>query len=139
MGRPKVSEQSRRRVNKACLPCKASKYKCDGLKPCASCVKRHSSSTCTYSTHERSYGKHRRRAKTKHTIHERSSSPNRSTVGSIPIEDAEPSTIPYQPSTSSAEVLVPKISRSIYDTQGRVGESSCYEADWNICGCRISC
>ncbi|KAL1865802.1 hypothetical protein VTK73DRAFT_5049 [Phialemonium thermophilum] len=61
MPRPKVTDELRRRVAKACLRCQESKSKCDGLVPCAPCTKRGRQAECDYSLAERSYGRHRRR------------------------------------------------------------------------------
>ncbi|EEA26578.1 hypothetical protein TMatcc_005145 [Talaromyces marneffei ATCC 18224] len=48
MPRPKVRPEDRQRSSKACLPCQASKIRCDAQTPCISCVRRDRSSTCTY-------------------------------------------------------------------------------------------
>ncbi|KAB8231336.1 uncharacterized protein BDW43DRAFT_282791 [Aspergillus alliaceus] len=61
MPRPKVDERFRKRIAKACTYCQKSKQKCDGLKPCALCVRRDQSASCAYSPHVRSYGRNRSR------------------------------------------------------------------------------
>src|SRR5688572_22969515 len=61
MPRPKVTEQVRRRVAKACITCQATKQKCDGRAPCAPCARRGQTAACSYSSHERAYGARRRR------------------------------------------------------------------------------
>ena len=48
MPRPKVRPEDRQRAVKACLPCKASKKRCDAQQPCANCVRKKSASTCEY-------------------------------------------------------------------------------------------
>ncbi|CAG9972151.1 unnamed protein product [Clonostachys byssicola] len=46
MTRPKVPEERRQRIAQACDTCKRRKQKCNGLKPCSTCLKR--SSICQY-------------------------------------------------------------------------------------------
>ncbi|VUC20311.1 unnamed protein product [Clonostachys rosea] len=46
MTRPKVPDERRQRTAQACDTCKRRKQKCNGLKPCSTCVKR--SSICQY-------------------------------------------------------------------------------------------
>lgn len=48
MPRPKVKPQDRQRSARACLPCKASKIRCDAATPCGPCLKRERMSTCVY-------------------------------------------------------------------------------------------
>ncbi|KAK5461229.1 hypothetical protein LTS15_003292 [Exophiala xenobiotica] len=48
MPRPKVRPEDRQRAAKACLPCKASKKRCDAQQPCSNCVRKKSASTCEY-------------------------------------------------------------------------------------------
>ena len=48
MPRPKVRPEDRQRAAKACLPCKASKKRCDAQLPCAHCVRRNNAAACTY-------------------------------------------------------------------------------------------
>jgi type IV secretory pathway VirB10-like protein len=48
MPRPKVRPEDRQRAVKACLPCKASKKRCDAQQPCSNCVRKKSASTCEY-------------------------------------------------------------------------------------------
>lgn len=126
MPRPKVSELSRRRVAKACIYCQASKSKCDGLKPCASCVKRRRTSECAYSTYERSYGLHRRRKAKPHPVVDCPSSLQQHSMDSPLAENTRHSTKLHQPRPMpmpSTEILIPKLSGNIYDTRGRVGKS----------------
>ncbi|OAP56024.1 hypothetical protein AYL99_10176 [Fonsecaea erecta] len=55
MPRPKVRPEDRQRSAKACLPCKASKKRCDAQQPCSNCVRRRTPSSCRYveSSHAR--------------------------------------------------------------------------------------
>ncbi|EME81416.1 uncharacterized protein MYCFIDRAFT_140761, partial [Pseudocercospora fijiensis CIRAD86] len=46
--RCKVKPQDRQRSAKACLPCKASKIRCDAASPCGPCLKRERTSACVY-------------------------------------------------------------------------------------------
>ncbi|KAF2160630.1 hypothetical protein M409DRAFT_70365 [Zasmidium cellare ATCC 36951] len=48
MPRPKVKPQDRQRSARACLPCKASKIRCDAATPCGPCLKRERTSACVY-------------------------------------------------------------------------------------------
>jgi hypothetical protein len=48
MPRPKVKLEDRQRAVKACLPCKASKKRCDAQQPCSNCVRRRATSFCHY-------------------------------------------------------------------------------------------
>ncbi|KIX00330.1 uncharacterized protein Z518_10469 [Rhinocladiella mackenziei CBS 650.93] len=48
MPRPRVRPEDRQRAAKACLPCKASKKRCDAQQPCSNCVRRRSTSSCVY-------------------------------------------------------------------------------------------
>lgn len=48
MPRPKVKPQDRQRSARACLPCKASKIRCDAGTPCGPCLKRERTSACVY-------------------------------------------------------------------------------------------
>ncbi|KAL7946791.1 hypothetical protein V8C42DRAFT_352305 [Trichoderma barbatum] len=59
MPRHKVAED-RKRIAKACILCQTNKTKCDGLCPCSQCIKRERSTTCSYSSHKRLYGRQRR-------------------------------------------------------------------------------
>src|ERR1700742_2476871 len=59
MPRPKVRLEDRQRAVKACLPCKASKKRCDAQQPCSNCIRRRATSFCHYV--EPSYAKHHRR------------------------------------------------------------------------------
>lgn len=61
MPRPKVRPEDRQRSSKACLPCQASKIRCDSQTPCISCVRRDRSAACTYvETHRRRLPRARR-------------------------------------------------------------------------------
>lgn len=48
MPRPRVRAEDRQRASKACLPCKASKKRCDSRVPCISCLRRNRVSECIY-------------------------------------------------------------------------------------------
>src|ERR1700742_1593941 len=48
MPRPKVPLEDRQRAVKACLPCKASKKRCDAQQPCSNCIRRRGTSFCHY-------------------------------------------------------------------------------------------
>ncbi|EXJ65517.1 hypothetical protein A1O7_01858 [Cladophialophora yegresii CBS 114405] len=48
MPRPKVRLEDRQRAVKACLPCKASKKRCDAQQPCSNCIRRRATSFCHY-------------------------------------------------------------------------------------------
>lgn len=139
MPRPKVSEELRRRIAKACLHCQATKHKCDGLSPCGPCAKKGRSPTCMYSSHSRSYGAHRRR-RIKHIGHEDTPSfsssgrpgtaetPSSTADVAIPASTSEGGdATPSEPSSSSTpriEIAIPKLSQTIYDTKGRSGTYS---------------
>ncbi|KAH8699264.1 hypothetical protein BGW36DRAFT_294939 [Talaromyces proteolyticus] len=58
MPRPKVRPEDRQRSSKACLPCQASKIRCDSQSPCMSCMRRDRASTCSYNetSRRRSHG-----------------------------------------------------------------------------------
>lgn len=124
MPRPKVTEELRRRIAKACLYCQATKQKCDGLTPCSSCSKRGQSTSCAYSSHVRSYGAHRRR-RSKPAEDPGQCSVDLSTTSSphdgIPSHLQRPHEEPAQ--FTSVEVPIPKLSHKVYDTNGRVGMS----------------
>ena len=59
MPRPKVRLEDRQRALKACLPCKASKKRCDAQEPCSNCIRRRATSFCHYI--EASPSKHHRK------------------------------------------------------------------------------
>ena len=123
MPRPKVTEQARRRVAKACITCQATKQKCDGRAPCAPCDRRGQTAACSYSSHERSYGARRRRQQ---------KGPRDETSGQIlstsPVDSSANDRSsrhhppPNQTDSPSAriEVTIPKLSRALHDTKGRV-------------------
>ena len=117
MPRPKVLEESRQRIAKACLYCQATKQKCDGRAPCVQCRKRGRSNNCAYSTHERSYGRRRR----KHIgTRQESSSPGHAAA---PFSDGTQSPegdVVNQPAGRMTDVAVPKLPHNLYDTKGRV-------------------
>ncbi|KAJ9617811.1 uncharacterized protein PV06_06239 [Exophiala oligosperma] len=48
MPRPKVRPEDRQRAVKACIPCKASKKRCDAQQPCSNCVRKKAEETCEY-------------------------------------------------------------------------------------------
>ncbi|KAH0499570.1 hypothetical protein TgHK011_006753 [Trichoderma gracile] len=54
-----TGSEKRTRIAKACILCQTHKTKCDGLCPCGQCIKRERSSTCSYSSHRRLYGRQR--------------------------------------------------------------------------------
>ncbi|KAJ9606220.1 hypothetical protein H2200_009181 [Cladophialophora chaetospira] len=60
MPRPKVRLEDRQRSIKACLPCKASKKRCDAQQPCSNCIRRRATSFCHYV--EPGYSKHQRKS-----------------------------------------------------------------------------
>jgi hypothetical protein len=128
MPRPKVLEDSRRRVAKACLYCQASKSKCDGQKPCAPCVRRSRSSGCAYSAHERSYGVHRRRTERTRRV---TSAQQLSTGSSADEEIMQPTPLRRsQPMpTPSQDIPIPEMTGPMYDNKGRLGESRDFKKD----------
>lgn len=76
MPRPKVRPENRQRSSKACLPCQASKIRCDSQTPCTSCVRRDRSATCTYAESQK-----RRSSKTHHNREVRFVSRNDHAIG----------------------------------------------------------
>ncbi|KAM3413807.1 hypothetical protein BST61_g10490 [Cercospora zeina] len=48
MPRPKVKPQDRQRSARACVPCKASKIRCNAATPCGPCLKRERIDACVY-------------------------------------------------------------------------------------------
>jgi hypothetical protein len=46
MPRPRVQLEDRQRVSKACIPCRASKKRCDSNIPCSSCIRRDCELVC---------------------------------------------------------------------------------------------
>ncbi|KAK0118323.1 hypothetical protein ONS95_012618 [Cadophora gregata] len=48
MPRPRIRAEDRQRAIKACIPCKASKKRCDSKIPCGPCVRRTCESACIY-------------------------------------------------------------------------------------------
>lgn len=115
MPRPKVSEQYRRRIAKACLYCQTAKLKCDGLLPCVQCVKRNKFTSCAYSSHERSYGSRRRRRKDVETA-KSSTTPTMDPSSSTPSHSSHE----VDKASTVADITVPKISHNLYDAKGRV-------------------
>lgn len=68
MPRPKVRPEDRQRSSKACLPCQASKIRCDSQTPCMSCVRRDRSAACIYvETHRRRLPRARRTGEVRFT------------------------------------------------------------------------
>lgn len=53
MPRPKVRPEDRQRSLKACLPCQASKIRCDSQTPCTSCTRRDRPGACVYNSESR--------------------------------------------------------------------------------------
>lgn len=126
MPRPRVTEELRQRIAKACLYCQATKQKCDGLTPCSSCSKRGRSTSCAYSSHIRSYGVHRRRrSKPSEENHSGQSCAELSTTPSphdrVPSHLQRSDDAPSQ--STSIEVPIPKLSQKVYDTNGRASMS----------------
>jgi hypothetical protein len=113
MPRPKISEQNRQRIAKACLYCQSSKVKCDGLRPCGQCIKRQRSSECDYSSHLRSYGRQRRR---------RQNSPVNRSTGRIQF-DSSSQRIPVgkdaKDDFSETHVAISNLPRNLCDTNQR--------------------
>ncbi|CRG91843.1 Thiamine repressible genes regulatory protein thi1 [Talaromyces islandicus] len=60
MPRPKVRPEDRQRSSKACLPCQASKIRCDSQSPCMSCARRDRAAACTYTETNNRRRPHRR-------------------------------------------------------------------------------
>ncbi|KAH8805406.1 hypothetical protein F5884DRAFT_678776 [Xylogone sp. PMI_703] len=119
MPRPKVTDEDRRRILKACIFCQTTKQKCDGLTPCAQCRRRGRSITCAYSAHERSYGRRRRRRKDTDTLE--------SAVPLAHISSKKPEPDPLRPDNRDEQlgctvtkVAIPRLPHHIYDTKGRV-------------------
>lgn len=128
MPRPKVTEESRRRVAKACLRCQEAKHKCDGLTPCAQCSKRGRVSECKYSPLERSYGRRRRRRNVQRqdSRENRGSTTSRSTDNEESPRHQSPVSKTRQPREAQRtmrvrELNIPRKSRTLYDTSGRIG------------------
>ena len=53
MPRAPVKPQDRKRVPRACDPCKASKKRCNGLQPCVACEKKGNHDVCSYTLDRR--------------------------------------------------------------------------------------
>ncbi|KAL4896110.1 hypothetical protein BDV59DRAFT_191355 [Aspergillus ambiguus] len=128
MPRPKVDERFRKRISKACLHCQKTKQKCDGLMPCRKCVRRNQTSSCVYSTHERSYGRRRNRRNRIDSRDAQRIEPN--TSASPPSYPTEPNGRPTNVygangTVKEPEVAVPGLSQVLYDNKGRIG----YAAD----------
>lgn len=76
MPRPRVRPEDRQRATKACLPCKASKKRCDAQQPCSNCVRRRNPARCKYE--EATYvGLHDTRPRDTASLQTRSESPAR--------------------------------------------------------------
>ena len=135
MPRPKVTEELRRRIATACLHCKEIKQKCDGRTPCAPCNRRGLSAACAYSVIPRSYGARRQRRKKRIVEDEprqtpRTSSPNASQPTTFTEQTDQ--TLQNVVSNNSSQlhsspvgidVAIPKLSRTMYDTKGKVCKS----------------
>lgn len=52
MPRPRVKPQERKRIARACTPCKISKKRCNGAAPCVLCLKRRAIRLCIYANHD---------------------------------------------------------------------------------------
>lgn len=100
MPRPKVKPQDRQRSARACLPCKASKIRCDAATPCGPCLKRERTSACVYLESSR------KRQKTSHQ--QTSPLPTPSLDDTSPQFEASPGEIghiqPIQPIDASLSV-----------------------------------
>lgn len=70
MPRPKVDPRFRKRIAKACVYCRMTKQKRDGLTPYGQCMRRDRSTSCAYSPHEQSFGRRRNRRERMHYIPE---------------------------------------------------------------------
>jgi hypothetical protein len=156
MPRPKVTEDCRRRVAKACLRCQKSKYKCDGQTPCAQCIKRNRSLACAYSSIERSYGQHRRRRKRAdeyaHHNHSSAGASLEALASQMEVPLAEdvyqrPSPTAQSSDTAVSQRQLPNPSvgdaepdpsqgtthlrpRALYDTSGRIGMN--FRVTWSL-------
>ncbi|RFU34091.1 hypothetical protein B7463_g2243, partial [Scytalidium lignicola] len=116
MPRPKVTEQDRRRILKACIFCQTAKQKCDGLTPCVQCRRRGRAGACAYSSHERSFGR-RRRLRKDVEISESTASPEQASTkgeldGTHNNDDARDST--------TTKVAIPRLPHHVYDSKGRI-------------------
>ena len=129
MPRSKVSEDDRRRVAKACLSCRRTKQKCDGLAPCAACVGRGQDTSCAYSRHPRSYGA-RRRAQPRPVVDEASdqipgtasspANPSPPAAAAISGCSSRDHTSQMESLAPGYELFIPKLSRTLRDTEGNV-------------------
>lgn len=95
MPRPKVKPQDRQRSARACLPCKASKIRCDAGTPCGPCLKRERISACVYLESSR------KRQKTNHNHMDTSPFPTPS------IEDASPQFEDISPGAQHVHPVAP--------------------------------
>ncbi|CEJ59550.1 hypothetical protein PMG11_08170 [Penicillium brasilianum] len=112
MPRPKVSKQTRQRIAKACIHCQSGKQKCDGLHPCAQCIKRERSSECEYSSHVRSYG--RQRLRKTNPIHRPSGGVH---VGSL--NQYGPVDKDLREDSNAFHVAIPRLPHNVRDSKGR--------------------
>jgi hypothetical protein len=117
MPRPRVLEEYRQRIAKACLYCQATKQKCDAQAPCVQCHKRGRSSTCAYPAHERSYG--RRPRKHLEAAREPTSTGHAAFISSHRTRPPENDSMEQWACRTTA-VAVPKLPHNLYDTKGRV-------------------
>jgi hypothetical protein len=126
MPRPKVTEEARRRVLKACFRCQNTKSKCDGRMPCGLCNKRGESLRCAYSAAERSYGGQRRRRKAQRQDFPPVSSPSSVTGTPTNVSSPHGQTRLVTRSQTTGQVSNPraipgmKASQVLHDTQGRI-------------------
>ncbi|KAH8821928.1 hypothetical protein F5884DRAFT_107910 [Xylogone sp. PMI_703] len=116
MPRPKVLDKDRRRILNACIFCRRTKQKCDGLIPCVQCQRRGRASTCAYSSHKRSCGHHRLRRKDVKTL-EGTALPDQASSKTesrqiVHNDEERVSTI--------TKVTIPRLLYHVCDTKGRV-------------------
>ncbi|KAL7817994.1 hypothetical protein V8C44DRAFT_319806 [Trichoderma aethiopicum] len=107
--------EKRTRIAKACILCQTHKTKCDGLCPCGQCIKRERSSTCSYSSHRRLYGRQRPWPK------EADMDVSRETkTTTIKIEETQDDRLdPGLRERDGIHIAIPKVPNTMRDTKGR--------------------
>ena len=124
MPRPRVTEESRRRVAKACTACQEGKHKCDGHSPCAKCTARNRASECLYSNIERSYGARRRRRRSTPRSHGQLSSPvTTPSQGALSESGKRQGLDNAQVNDQQPAAREANRQKTLYDTRGRVGRT----------------
>lgn len=103
MPRPKVKPQDRQRSARACLPCKASKIRCDAATPCGPCLKRERTSACVYLESSR------KRQKTTHHHNQAEPSP----LPTPSLDDTSPQFDTNSPAASSHVAPIQPIDASL--------------------------